>query len=97
MRALSIRQHGLFKLGRVEESGGSRRWSCGRDRLTIIGERFYIYAAKVRAKTPIWSDDLRVATPPPPLWMIELAEQVKLIEPGTLLPTDPQPMWFKPF
>jgi hypothetical protein len=31
--------------------------------------------------------DLRIAAPPPPLWMIELAEQVKMIEPGTILPT----------
>lgn len=52
---------------------------------TIVGERFYIYAAKAKAKTPIWSADLRVA--PPPQWMIQLAEQVKLIEPGALLPT----------
>ena len=40
---------------------------------------------------PIWSDDLRVAAPPPPRWMIELAEQVRMIEPellrGALLPT----------
>ena len=34
---------------------------------------------------PIWSDDLRVGTPP--AWMIELAEQVKLIEAGAILPT----------
>jgi hypothetical protein len=38
---------------------------------------------------PIWSDDLRAGTPP--AWMIELAEQVKLIEPellrGAKLPT----------
>jgi hypothetical protein len=37
---------------------------------------------------PIWSDDLRAGTPP--AWMIELAEQVKLIEPellrGAMLP-----------
>ena len=37
---------------------------------TIIGERFYLYAAKAKAippvpPCPIWSDDLRVATPPP--------------------------------
>jgi hypothetical protein len=32
-----------------------------------------------------WSDDLRVGTPP--AWMIELAEQVKLIEAGAILPT----------
>jgi hypothetical protein len=38
---------------------------------------------------PIWSDDLRAGTPP--AWMIELAEQVKLIEPellrGAMFPT----------
>jgi hypothetical protein len=51
----------------------------------IIGERFDIYAAKAKAARPIWSDDLRVGTPP--AWMIELAKQVKLIEPGALLPS----------
>jgi hypothetical protein len=45
---------------------------------TIVGERFFIYACKAKAKQPIWSDDLRVGSPP--AWMIELAEQVKLIE-----------------
>ena len=43
-----------------------------------MGERFYIYACKAKAKqpVPIWSDDLRVAPPgSPPAWMIELAEQ----------------------
>jgi hypothetical protein len=37
----------------------------------------------------VWSDDLRVAAPPPPAWMIELAEQVRMIERGALalLPT----------
>ena len=52
---------------------------------TIVGERFFIYACKAKAKQPIWSDDLRVGTPP--AWMIELAEQVKLIEAGAILPT----------
>ncbi len=57
---------------------------------TIIGERFYLYASKkklpvARFQSPVWSDDLGVGTPPE--WMIELAEQVKLIEPGALLPT----------
>ena len=53
---------------------------------TIVGERFYIYACKKKwpvasGQWPVkaWSDNLRVGTPP--LWMIELAEQVKLIEP----------------
>lgn len=49
----------------------------------IIGERFYIYASKAKVARPIWSDDLRVATPPK--WMLELAEQVGMIEPGALL------------
>ena len=57
----------------------------------IVGERFYIYACKARAAppVPVWSEDLRVARPP--AWMVELAEQVRLIEPellrGALLPT----------
>jgi hypothetical protein len=54
-----------------------------------VGERFYIYAAKAKARPPIWSADLQAAEPP--AWMIELAEQVKLIEPellaGAVLPT----------
>jgi hypothetical protein len=50
----------------------------------IIGERFYIYASKAKVARPIWSDDLRVATPPK--WMLELAEQVGMIEPGALRP-----------
>jgi hypothetical protein len=31
---------------------------------TIIGQRFYLYAAKAKAKppVPIWSEDLRVST-----------------------------------
>ena len=57
---------------------------------TIVGERFFIYACKAKATpVPIWSDDLRAGTPP--AWMIELAEQVKLMEPellgGAMLPT----------
>ena len=51
----------------------------------IIGERFYLYASKAKAARPIWSDDLRVATPPK--WMLQLAEQVGMIEAGALLPT----------
>ena len=38
----------------------------------IIGEGFYIYASKAKAARPIWSENLRVATPPK--WMLELAE-----------------------
>jgi hypothetical protein len=36
-------------------------------------------------KRPIWSDDLRIGTPP--AWMMELPEQVKMIAPGAVLPT----------
>jgi len=51
----------------------------------IIGERFYIYAAKAKAKLPIWSEDLQIGTPP--VWMIELARHIKLIDPDEELPT----------
>ena len=55
----------------------------------ILGERFYIYASKAKACPPaaaalIWSRELRAHAPPPPLWMIELAEQVGMIEPGAI-------------
>ena len=59
----------------------------------IIGERFHIYASK--RKLPVvggrWSvtasDNVVVPTAKLPGWMIELAEQVGMIEPGALLPT----------
>ncbi len=50
---------------------------------TIIGERFYLYAARVRAKTPIGRTTCGSGRRP----MDDLAGQVKLIEPGALLPT----------
>src|SRR5258706_7805396 len=86
MRALSIRQPYaeliLRGIKTVELRSRSTR---------IVGERFYIYASKgsgVRGQGSgkIWSYDLS-ARENPPAWMIELAEQVKLIEPGALLPT----------
>jgi hypothetical protein len=93
MRALSIRQP-YAELIPSASSGQALRGIKTvelRSRLTrIVGERFYNYACKAKASPPaaaIWSDDLRVAAPPPPAWMIELAEQVRMIEPGALLPT----------
>ena len=77
MRALSIRQPYAELILRGIKTAELRSMST-----TILGERFYIYACKAKAKQPIWSDDLRVGTPP--AWMIELAEQVKLIEPELL-------------
>ncbi len=51
-----------------------------------IGERFYIYASKRKlsvasCQLPVqaWSEDLRAGTPPG--WMVELAEQIRMIEP----------------
>jgi predicted transcriptional regulator len=73
MRALSIRQPYAELILRGIKTAELRSIST-----TIVGERFYIYACRAKAKKPIWSDDLRVGTPP--AWMIELAEQVKLIE-----------------
>jgi hypothetical protein len=57
----------------------------------IVGERFYIYASKgsgVRGQGSgkTWSRDLSTRGELPE-WMIELAEQVKMIEAGVLLPT----------
>jgi hypothetical protein len=65
----------------------------------VLGRRFWIYAAKGRGQRANGSDrrlttaDLRpltsdnLAAEQPPAWMIELAEQVRMIEPGTVLPT----------
>ena len=50
----------------------------------IVGERFYLYASRkspaAGGSLPVWSNDLAAAQPPPPRWMIELAEQVGMID-----------------
>jgi hypothetical protein len=82
MRALSIRQPFaeliLRGIKTVEYRSRPTR---------IIGRRFHIYASKgaAAAGKAVWSRDL--AVPPRealPAWMIELAEQVGMIEPGAL-------------
>ena len=96
VRALSIRQPYAELILRGIKTAELR------SRMThIVGERFYIYASKGvatkrqvtaqrlvddEATKGIWSSDLSGLTEPPE-WMIELAEQVKMIEPGALLPT----------
>lgn len=84
MRALSIRQPYAELILRGIKTAELRSRAT-----SIIGERFYIYACKAKANRPIWSDDLRVGTPPE--WMMELAAQVRMIEPellnGAPLPT----------
>jgi hypothetical protein len=84
MRALSIRQPYAELILRGIKTAELRSFSTN-----IVGERFYIYACKAKAKpaVPVWSDDLRAGSPPE--WMIELAEQVKLIKADALgeLPT----------
>ena len=89
MRALSIRQPFaeliLRGIKTVEYRSRPTR---------IIGQRFHIYACKgtgagdkVLEKGRIWSRDLAMAGEREmPAWMIELAEQIKLIPPGTVLP-----------
>src|SRR4051812_36912977 len=85
MRALSIRQPFAELILRGIKTAELRSRPTN-----ILGERFYIYACKAKSKPPaIWSQDLQVATPP--AWMIELAGQVRMIEPellrgGTVLP-----------
>lgn len=81
MFALSIRQPYLELILRGIKTAELRSRPTKR-----IGERFYLYAAKARAHAPIWSSDLEVARPP--AWLVELAAQVRLIEPEALaLPT----------
>src|ERR1043165_6797946 len=79
MRALSIRQPYAELILR-----GIKTVELRSRATSIVGERFYIYACKAKAK-PIWSDDLGAGAPPG--GMIELAEQVGRIEPDALLPT----------
>ena len=89
MRALSIRQPYaeliLRGIKTVEYRSRPTR---------IVGERFYIYASKLLASPPasreargkVWSRDLAMPGDRLPTWMLELAEQVRMVEPGALLP-----------
>src|SRR5947209_6887554 len=84
MLALSIRQPYAELILRGIKAVELRRSST-----KIIGERFYIYASKRKAvggrpKGGIWSTDLSTGGTPVPRWMIELAEQVKMIGPGEI-------------
>ena len=89
MRALSIRQPFAELILRGIKTAELRSRAT-----SIIGERFYIYAAKghsslvtrhLSGKQTAWSGELTAQQPP--AWMIELAEQVKMIEPEAILPT----------
>jgi len=87
MRALSIRQPYAELILRGIKTAELRTMPT-----RIIGQRFHIYACKGsgsrgQGSGKMWSRDLAVPGEPLPQWMIELAEQVKLIEPGALLPT----------
>ena len=87
MRALSIRQPWAELILRGIKTIEYRSIST-----RIIGERFHIYASKGRGasgegQVKIWSRDLAAPGAALPEWMIELAEQVGMIEPGALLPT----------
>ena len=59
----------------------------------IVGERFWIYASKRKSgvESGEWgvkmADNIVVPTEKLPEWMLELAEQIKLIPPGLELPT----------
>ena len=87
MRALSIRQPFaeliLRGIKTVEYRSRPTR---------IIGERFLIYASKSRGQRAegraqkIFGENIAVPDAPLPEWMIEIAEQVKLIDPDAELP-----------
>jgi hypothetical protein len=88
MRALSIRQPYAELIPSTYSGQALRGIKTAELRsisTTIVRERFYIYACKKKLPVAscqlpvkVWSDDLRVGMPP--AWVIELAEQVKLIE-----------------
>ncbi len=84
MRALSIRQPYAELILR-----GIKTIEYRTRPTYIIGERFHIYAPLKKASVfrKIWSRDLGTSGDALPEWMIELAEQVGMIEPGALLPT----------
>lgn len=86
MRALSIRQPFAELILR-----GMKRCEFRSRPTRIVGERFYIYAAKGAraasrgATSPgIWSRDLAVSDTPLKPWMVELAEGLRLWQPGEL-------------
>src|ERR1043165_481469 len=85
MLALSIRQPFAELILR-----GIKTVEYRSQRTRIIGERFHIYAAKNQSAAgsgqwAVWSKDLAMPDDLPQ-WMIELAEQIKLIPPGLELP-----------
>jgi predicted transcriptional regulator len=83
MRALSIRQPYAELILR-----GIKTVEYRSQPTRIIGERFHIYASRKKVSPPIVSDNLQTGRPPE--WMLELAEQIKLIPPEVLtagLPT----------
>src|SRR5690349_23355422 len=86
MRALSIRQPYAELILR-----GIKRIEYRTRPTRIIGERFFIYAPLKQARdasaSAIWSRDLSMPGDALPQWMLELAEQVRMVEPGALLPT----------
>jgi hypothetical protein len=89
MRALSIRQPYVELILR-----GIKTVEYRSRPTRIIGERFYLYAAKKWAENggKAWSTDLAMPGAVGtalglPRWMIELAEQIRMVEPGALLPT----------
>jgi hypothetical protein len=82
MRALSIRQPFAEMILR-----GIKRIEYRSRPTRIIGERFWIYAAKgsgVRSTRRVVGDNIAVPDKPLQPWMIELAEALRLWKPGEL-------------
>jgi hypothetical protein len=86
MRALSIRQPFAELILR-----GIKTVELRSRATSIVGERFYIYAAKKPAAGGgQWAvkhaDNIVVPGEALPDWLVELAKQVRLIEPDAILP-----------
>jgi hypothetical protein len=83
MRALSIRQPYAELILR-----GIKTMEIRTLPTRIVGQRFHIYAPLKKAPVDqkVWSRDLAMPGAAMPDWLVELAEQVKMVEPGALLP-----------
>jgi hypothetical protein len=78
MRALSIRQPYAELILR-----GVKRVEFRSRPTSIVGERFWIYASQSHGSpVKVWSDDLAVEHPP--AWMLDVASQIKLLDPDDL-------------
>jgi hypothetical protein len=94
MRALSIRQPYAELIPSASSGQALRGIKTARAAIALDAHRggtilHLRFGSRQWAAGRVWSDDLRVAAPPPPAWMIELAEQVRMMRQGWDVPVGP--------